>query len=547
MYFILNLLKPNNSGAPDYNTCGQATAVLSFIGQQLSVNVEGENLFTSTDLAGDLIAIAASCPLAIGATGLTLQSFAANVATGAVILEITGINTYDEKVLSVIAGRANHYSYENSFKLFGYDLGNEAGVSTGNPDISILLIPKANIVDAYGLQMRTHSRFTTYQKPFTNKTFVYNLVGTTGEIAYYNGSDGIGGGQNAVICNTSSMTLTQIIIVRDKDCNVYDTCSSDVISNKSVWYPPVNKSAYSNLNCNQDCTSNADTNSIDINIDYAAVTVFNINGELNWLFSPNEPTETLYEQLVFELINYNGEVIETSTVDVTTFYSDWISNPATPTTFNFTMPEFGDVIAKVKYQIVKESDDTVIIECIKLQTYNSCNFWNVSNDEACGDYIVNNCSTRTGTLVVSLMQEDSSFSQVSTLEVEAMTNYNLTLQADGIYKFTLCYEIDEETVCESYIIPNFCSFIACYKAKLDTVICEIPCENCNVDIHYNFNAFLINAQTFLSLLNKELNYNYFYTGIIPTEKVAELYTMKLLQDRLAEYCVTECNTTCNCS
>jgi len=548
MNVIFNLLEPNSTGAPDYNICGQASSVLDLQDTGLIISVEDVVLFTTDDLLNDTPTIAASLPSAIGSTGLIFESFTINSITGAVILNISGIQVYDEKVLSIRASKNGYYTFENSFKLFGYDLGNETGVSTGNSDLSINLINKSNIVDIYGLQTRTFSKFTTYQKPFTNKTLVYNLVGTTGEITYTNvdSTAGIGGGQNAVVCSTTGLEIKQTIIVRDKDCNLYDTCESTQEVTQTVWFPPVNKSSYSALNCDSGCTSNLNTNSIELNLDYAAVNVFNINGLPNWLFSPNEPTETLYEQLVYELYDYNGQLIETETVDVTNFYDEYLADPSiiTPTTFNFTMPVFGDVVVKIKYQIVKESDDVVIVECTKVQTYNSCNFWKIENDTTCGAFIVKNCSLLSGSLVISQLQDDKTFSTILEEDLDALSNLNIALESDGIYTFVFNYTQDGEEKTQTFTITNYCAFKTCYFEYLKKVQCGDVCENCNKTNFYDFVTFALNAQVFLALLNNEYAFNYVYTAI-DTAKIEEIYTIKQFADRLNEYCSKSCGcSTC---
>lgn len=547
MFFIFNILDVIQTGA-NHDVCGNAPAVLDMQDTKVIVSVEDNVLFTTNDLLNDAATISASCPSAIGTTGLTFTSFDINPITGAVIVNITGIEVYDEKVLSLNIENAGHYSYTNSFKLFGYDLGNEVGVSVGNPDLSIVLIDKNSIVDIYGLQTRTFSKFTTYQKPFTNKTLVYNLVGTTGEITYMNvdSTAGIGGGQNAVVCSTTGLQIKQTIIVRDKDCNVYDTCESTEEVTQAVWFPPVNKSSYSALNCDSECTSNLNTNSIELNLDYASVSIFNINGLAQWLFSPNEPTESLYEQLVYELYDYNGQLIETSTVDVTNFYDAYLLDPSiiTPTTFNFSMPVFGDVVVKVKYQIVKVTDDSVIVECTKIQTYNSCNFWKIENDSTCGAFIVKNCSLLSGTLVISQLQDDKTFTTILEEDLDALTNLNIALESDGVYTFVFNYTQDEEEKTQTFTITNYCAFKTCYFEYLKKVQCGDVCENCNKTNFYDFVTFALNAQVFLALLNNEYAFNYVYTAI-DTDKIEELYTIKQFADRLNEYCSKSCGcSTC---
>lgn len=539
MYFIFNIFQPNNTGAPDYNICGQGSSVLSMNNTSCTLSVEDEVLFTTTNL----LTVNPSTPAAIGSTGLIFESFNRNVVTGAIIIKISGINVYDEKNLTLNLERGGFYSFTNSFKLFGYDLGNESGSSTGNPNIHINLINKTNNTDIYGLQSKTFSKFITYQKPFTNKTLIYNLVGTTGTISYFNTDtlQGIGGGQNASICSTNNLNISQNIIVNNIDCEIYDTCTSDLNTTQSIWFPPVNKSYYNNKNCTTECISNLDLNTFELNLDYSSVSVYKIDGDSVWLFSPDSPSQTLYEQFVFELYDYNGVVIETSTVNVTNFYSVFVSNPSiiTPTIFSFNLPVFGEVVAKVKYQILKESDDSVLIECTKIQNFESCNYWKVINGDNCGDFKFLNCSSYEGELNIYQLQDDKTFSLISTVTIDSFSTIDISLASDGVYTYVFQNkDLDTE---ETYVIFNYCNFKSCYFEYIKKVMCTDICEDCNKKGYYDFNSFSLNAQLFLSLMNSENAFNYFYTAI-DTDKIDELYDIKSTMNRLNEYC----NKSCGC-
>lgn len=544
MYFIFNLSSPISNGNPSHKYCGEDSELLSLTNVAAKIAIQDVVILDTTNLATAVIAT----PLVIGSTGITLESFAINLLGSRVALNLSGINTFDEKTLSIRITKTNYFSFENSFKLFGYDLGNGTGISVGNPDLNISLISKLSNLDAYGLQMNTFSKFTAYQKPFTNKTLVYNLVGTTGEITYTNvdTTDGIGGGQNAIVCSLTGLNIKQTIIVRDKDCNIYDICESTEEVIQPIWFPPVNKSVYSDINCDSDCTSNVDTNSIELNLGYNDVTVYRIDGEDNWLFSPDVPSTSLYQQFVYELYDYNGQIIETQTVDVTTFYSVYSLNPSAivPTTFNFTLPVFGDVVVKVKYQVLKESDDSILIECTKIQEYNSCNYWRVINGQECGDFIVKNCSLLEGGLNIYQLQADKTFVNIlDNASISPMSDLNVSLDSDGVYTFV--FEIKAEGYQEeTFVVFNYCNFKTCYFEFLKKVLCTDICENCNKKGYYDFNSFSLNAQVFLALMNAENGFNYLYTAI-DTDKIEELYTIKTFIDRLNEYCANDCGcSTC---
>jgi len=95
---------------------------------------------------------------------------------------------------------------------------------------------------------------------------------------------------------------------------------------------------------------------------------------------------------------------------------------------------------------------------------------------------------------------------------------------------------------QSYIIFNYCNFKTCYFDYLKKVMCSDICEDCNKTGFYDFNSFSINAQLFLSQMNAENGFNYFYTAI-DNAKISELYDIKAVMDRLNEYC----NKNCGCS
>lgn len=546
MLISLNLKTPNNTGAPDYNICGQAASILNFTNTACHIQVSGVTIFNVADLSS--IFIVPSGP--IGTTGLSISSFTKNIGTGTLTLGIDGLNVWEEADYTVRLSKTGYRGYENTFKMFGYDLG--TGLTTGNPLFNIYLVADANNLDIDGYQSKAFSNCISYRKPFTNKVYIYNMVGTSGTISYNNISTGenLGGGQSCIVCSIIGINIKQTISVSNKYCVITDICNSSISDVPSIWYPSVNKSVYSQLGCNGECTSNMDQQSIELNFQYSDVTIYYINGNPEWIFSPSTPP-SLYQQVIFEVYDYNGALINTQTFDTTLLYSNYISNPSSiiPTVFNFLMTTFGDVVVKIKYQIIiltidsPDEEDTVIVECIKTQIYDSCNFWKVENGEICGQFIINNCSMKELNVVISQMQDDKSFITLSNEELNELSSITIGLDSDGVYQFSVEY-IDSEgnNKTEIYLITNYCTFKECYFIYLKKVMCGDICEKCNKTNFYDFNSFMLNAQVFLALLNNEYAFNYFYTAI-NTNKIEELYTIKQFADRLNEYC----SNTCKCS
>lgn len=549
MLLTLNFKTPNNTGAPNYNICGQAASVLGFLNTSCQVQVNGVDILNTINLSTAVVVTG----VPIGTTGFTLTSFTKNNGTGTLTFGIDGINVWEEADFTIRINKSAYRKYENTFKMFGYDIG--TGLTPGNPLMNIYLVADANNLDVDGFQSKAFSNIISYRKPFTDKVYIYNMVGTDGTISYNNAitGDNIGGGQSAVVCSITGLDIIQTISVSNKYCQITDICTSTISNIKSIWHPPVNKNTYSNLNCNSECISNKDQQSIELNFQYDDVSLYNINGDSVWIFSPDSPSDTLYQQVVFEVYDYNGALIDTLNIDVTEYYSAYLSNPSIiiPTVFNFLASTFGAILVKIKYQILiidQDSDstnDVILVECIKLQTYNACNFWKVENDEVCGSYKVSNCSLLNGTLNVMEMQEDKTFISIYEDDLNSLQTLNIALENDGVYQFILTYQDEEgEDKTEIFNITNYCAFKACYFEFLKKVMCNDLCENCNKTNFYDFNSFSLNAQTFLALLNNEFSFNYLYTSI-DTRKIEELYSIKQFIERISEYCSKSCKcSTC---
>lgn len=543
MRFITHLLSPNNTGAPDYNICGQAASVIDQTNLKLVLNLSDGNttslIFSTTDLSTASLTPAL---YTFGDLDLDVIGSGIDAISGLFYIDInfyhtgtTDVTTCDKIFMSINVEKSGYQSYNNVIQLYGYDVGNDTTLGyLGNTDFNIHLINNTNNLDIYGRQTKAFSKFAVLRQPFTDNVYFYNLVGTQGTIVYKNSTGvQIGTGQYGLICvpltscDTNEITIEQTIQVVDIDCVLLDTCISEITDTTKVWLPKVSNTSSCSEACN-DCINDISEVTVSNTIDYLLVTPFNINNVLSFL------TEYMTETVEFKLFDFQNIEIDSQITTLTVPYASWILDPAVylvPTTFVITTPPLGDVKVTIEHKYV--CDDTVL-SCTETIAFPVCHWWSVNKGIECGDYLVNNCSFDTISVVLQKLNNDKVFEDILTITINPSSTETISLQADGIYMLKVPSR-DIVDAFEYYSLPSFCNVEACWLNYLNNVICNKPTDECKIPDHYKFNAFLINAHTFFMMLNEEMNFSFIYNSI-SDERLNNLYTLDSFITRFNEYC-----------
>jgi len=535
MRLRFQILSPNNTGAPDYIICGQASSNVTVSNTALKVVVDGEDIIDVVDLS-------------------TFNTLPNTVTTnnGIAIENIERVNTYfiqmdiklddvhDSTSVGIIASKAGYLTYNNSYEVYGYDLGNNPNETNGNsdpvdynPSMDIFLINETdNLVN--GKQQKAFSALTAFRKPFTDRVYMYNMCSSQGTIEY-SAIDPLPVSGNGYICEDDTISIRQTNVVRDYVDNVLtviDTCISAFIEVSSrQWIPTFNVSVSCNTNCPTDCDSTIESqNTASTFIDYTDITT---------VFVDDIEVHPFNEQtLEYKLIDFTGTEISQQSysfnINPLPYTYDFLLYEFT----DFVIPDVGDFVLKV---IVGATD---IYECFKNTQIKNCHWYEVQKTD-CSSYTVVNRAFEDITLEVSKLDENKVFVLESTYVIPTLSTQDIVHTTDGVYE----YKVIRGGETFIYLVFNYCAMQTCILSKISNIICD-----CNTDetcdkfklqaIYYDFNAAIVTAITYFNMLNAEYNFNYMYDSISPN-KLDELYNHKLLLDRFEEYCVT-CDTDCGC-
>lgn len=538
-----------NDGAPDYNICGQATSLLSLtnINFKLAIAKDGESvvLVDTTDLS----TVSPTTPVSstFGNYDIILSAFAVDTATSKFQAEIevfvTGTSdvvTWEKFNVILQISKSGYQSFTNVFEFYNYDVGNATGIvgfttTTGNQDFSIILVNNTNNLDSYSRQTKAGSHFITLRKPFTNHLFAYNMIGTQGSVTYYDDNlDIIGTGNSCTVTSEESYNITQKIVLFNNE-----ECESEVMTLKSVWFPVIQMSVTGGLSCDE-CVNNVNPSTASFYVDASLMSIYNLAGV------PMFPMEFTEFSITENIVNYNSEILSSNEEIIALTYAAWIADGSvflTPNDYIFTPSQIGDNV--VNFVTLYGYDTIEIYKCEDNYKLSTCNWWKVDATEECNVYKVSNCAGTAIDVTVQKLNETQTFDDLSTVNILAYEDTNITFEEDGIYMLKVVKTVDLVTTTQYYSLPIYCSLKECLLKYLKKVICTDITDNCVPEDNVNFNSLISNVHTYFLLLNEELNYNYIYTTI-SAEKITELYTLQTFIDNFTKYCEDSDSPCTNC-
>lgn len=543
-----------NDGAPDYNICSQASAVLSMTNMTFIMTLSKSNganyvLVTTSDLSSY---VASGLPITYtyGNYDIKFSDFDLDTVNGAfqAKLEVfytgtTDVVTWEKFNITLQIAKTGYQSYLNTFELYNYDVGNTtgtaglSGASVGNTDFEIFLVNNTNNLDTYGRQTQVSSKFIGLRRPFTDEIHFYNMIGTQGTISYSDVDGVIGMGGHLLIHEEGEIYVEQTISVST------DSCTTNLMMLTEVWFPSFIPSFSSADTCDG-CTNNIAITTASYYRDATLVVVYRINGASYFL------SEFMTEKITIEVLNYKSEIINTHTDTSSLDYATWIATPAvflTPTDWNFTPAEIGQNVLSFTDLFCYEGGDTQeLYKCLENFLLETCNWWRVETTDTCSKYKITNCSDAVLIVVLQQMQEDKTFTDLSTNEIDPMDSLELSFAVDGIY--VLKATSTHITGTAYYTLPVFCNLQTCFLSKLQETLCNKVTEgNCLEQKHYDFNVLVINTHTYFLLLTEELTDDEFIYASLSSAKVDSLYDLKTFIDRFEEYCSSSENPCAPCN
>lgn len=527
MKLRFNLTEPIDTGSPDYIICNQASSFISFTNLELVLKIDGTNIINTIDLAG------VSFPIAPITTTNGYIVSASIENTNYIVINIDIDNVWDSTTASFIVNKIGYWSFNKTFEIYGYDLGknpNLTPITDSNPDFNLVLINKINN-EVSGVQTKAYSSLIAYRKPFTSELHYYKSNSGSGEITYQNTDlEQISTSVDGFLCIVGAYGIKQI-------CNLYEynntgrtllsTCTSNLINLLDINNFPTFGSSTTCVNCDAECIVLNTENTTTTNIDYSLLSTYYIDDI--------EVNPYLTQNLIYRLIDFTGNIIDEISYSFNINPLPFTYIP-TDYLYNFSIPEVGDYIIQVEVSVAN------LYKCIKNYPIFSCNFYEIKNTE-CNEYTVYNKSFEDFTLIISELQDDKTFLEVSSVIVPALDNVVITHTSDNVYTYTVA----KDEIDYIYIVVNYCNLRTCLLIGLTNLICPKTgeCIECRAKDYYDFNALIINAHTYFNMLNSEYNFNYMYEAL-SVNKINELYELKSFLTRFEEYCL-ECNKVCNCS
>jgi len=538
MNLRFRVLSPGNSGAPDYLICGQAAAVLNNVNLGIVLKVDDTIVWNTADVSTYVF----PAPIVSGA-GYTVTSIGIQNADY-YTLNIDIPKVWMKSKVEIIVSKAGYILYQNIFQVFGYDLGNNPNVLYGdgtpvddNPDMDIRLINETNNVVS-GEQTRAYSSFTGYYQPYTNALYLYKLDSSGGSVSYLD-ADGVtlANTRNTVICS-SNISVKQTTILYEEGCcggpsTPIDSCVGGLTSFlKKTDIPTQNLTATCET-CVGDCITNVNTTNIYPALDFGNLETYWVNDNNSYAFDSLELTYSVY--------NNDGTLVGTQIINLTGITPVYVFDPIA-NAYGLVNPTIGDYIVRFtlsEVYVVTGGGEIRPFTCNFNLPVHVCNWWEVKKQQ-CNIYRAYNNSFATRSIVISKLNTTSEFVEHLVVEINSGEYKDITL-SDGIYTFTIT---DGETI-QTFIVIVYCALQECILKALDKIICckcKADCQD-TCKAYYDFNSMMLTAHTFFSMLNEEYNFNFIYEALLPN-KLADLYEIQMVLDRMNEYC-RACNKPCS--
>lgn len=442
------------------------------------------------------------------------------------LVNIPTICITDENVVYIKAQDLLNPIFENTFKVYGYDLGNNG--TTSNPDFEINLIDYSNVLNTF-----VYASLIAYRNP------------NNYEIHYYNSNNSIGNkSYRGVITEQVFSANLQGFYITDKSISIYqdifyyvngilvsNDTSTDINVLQSIKYPTSDLYISSDSNCNDDCYSIEANNLASMYFDFSQIDTYYVDDILNYLFT------TLF--IRYELIDYAGVLIkyEDKYINITNpvyqFVAGALDNSVVPqpNNFQFDFSYFGDYKIRVTYQLGNACK--TMLQCFKHKDVKSCNFFKLKETDVCGVYELTNASSDTISLNVYKLNANKTFDFLNIYYLLAGEKISsISFNEDGVYKFTVVRNgIEYSTIKIVYCKTEKCIHDLVYKIIMDNC-----CDKCNNKDSLKFNKILINVNVFLSLIKEYHSYNTSFYNEFSKTQIDNIYNIDDIIKRLNEYC-----------
>lgn len=422
-------------------------------------------------------------------------------------------------------------TYDNTFTVFGYDIGNNGVDVTGNPEFNIYIVDPAST--------ESYANTIAYRRPSTEEVYVYNPTSLTGIINYYSNGEVILSGANGFICRPEALSIQQELTRLTPSSETLSTHTQQtptIINAVQVFITDFSISTNC-VNCSDNCSNVVTENRAEIYTTYTNLQSFNVGDTSEYLLRK--------DVFLYELINPVGAVQSFDSFEVIIPASGIVAYNPNNNPFIFDLLSIGDYTLKVTRRGFDKNDNE-LYNCIKTVDITACE-WNELVKTSCGKYQVNNWSFQDANLVISKLDDDNIYTEVVNQPLLQLTNYVADL-SDGVYKFTVTR--DDLVEVYNYDVIVDCKVRECLAGIYRDILCSPNvCAGC--DDLSNFKSYLYimtTANTYFLKLQEYTDLSVYYEAAT-NETLQKLFDIKFLLDQLLTYCFDcdKLNTDCGCS
>lgn len=529
MKFRFKVQNPDNNINPNSFLCGTTFTDTALASYGLYIEVNGTVI---TDTAIGILNSTSHTVTPVVVGGLTVDFHIENLVY--VKLDITGLTRDQSANLRIKITSNDHSTYDNTFKIFGFDMGNNpsisypSGMASYTKPINIKLIPKNWLLPTPSTKYVPCASAYVYRDFVSGKIYIMknnSSIGTTTyKLSGTNITLGVGDYVEIDDFNNDISSIEMAVVNNEGSSFTTLTVPSAPITEPILGY------SYTNAGCNGCLCFKANT-VVTLTANVGAVESYLIDDLLV------DPT--------FVTINYNIELINPLTgvvIDNINFGNS--PNPSLTVLTNTYTPSV-DIDETIDYQLrytlrsINISGAIIAQETFNLEACSKSELTKVD----CNIYEWVN---KTGVVDIVLKQMNS-LGVLTTIEsytaVPLNTKKIFTLN-DGVYVLTVS---QGETVNFSYKLVSMCTFINCLAKYTEEIACSDPCDDNKEDCgcadcsnkKEDLEIFNLLAMAYLAALNKMYLENPIYY-ILDTESASTLQDLALIQDRLSKYC-SGCN------
>lgn len=284
--------------------------------------------------------------------------------------------------------------------------------------------------------------------------------------------------------------------------------------------------------CGEDSTNIFNTNTLGIN------PILSDRG-----YIVDEALQNGWEAMILysEIVRPDGTILATKT-------SNFI-NSAYPFEYNylldllsFDLDKPGDYTIKTNMKVYANyvaADDPaniLVYETDKEKIIKSEDFLSVEEID-CNNIEVTNHASTVITLKLYQLQDDKTFLELESYDLNPNSINTLNIPSDGVFKL----QANREEACVNcdpflMVLHTFCAIQECLRNLIKEFICNPPCcDECAEIDSARINSIVITSYSYFTLLNTEYNYSCFYEDLTDGQ-IEELYEMSQILKVLTDYC-----------